>query len=75
MIDYVLTKTEQTKLQFIAHSQGSTSFFVMCAERPEYNHKIEMMHALAPVAFLSHVISPPIRVIAPFVSVLEVCIT
>lgn len=74
MIDYVLAKTEQIKLQFIGHSQGTTAFLVMTSQRPEYNDKIEMMHALAPVAFLSHVISPPIRVIAPFVSILEVCI-
>lgn len=72
MIDYVLNKTEQTNLQYIAHSQGSTAFFVMTSEKPEYNQKIEMMHALAPVAFLSHVISPPIRIIAPFVSLLDV---
>lgn len=74
MIDYVLNETKQIKLQYFAHSQGSTAFFVMTSEKPEYNEKIEMMHALAPVAFLSHVISPPIRILAPFVSVLDVCI-
>ncbi|XP_031617080.1 lipase 3-like [Contarinia nasturtii] len=70
-IDYVLAETGQMKLQFVGHSQGTTAFFVMCSERPEYNQKIEMMHALAPIAFLSHVISPPIRVIAPFVSIIS----
>lgn len=40
MIDYVLAETEQTKLQYIGHSQGTTAFFVMTAQHPEYNHKI-----------------------------------
>lgn len=71
-IDYILAKTHQTKLQFIAHSQGSTAFFVMVSERPEYNDKIEMMHAMAPGVFMSHTRSPLIRVILPFLSVLEV---
>lgn len=71
-IDYVLQKTGETKLQYIGHSQGTTSFFVMCSERPEYNSKIEMMHALAPVAFLGHVYSPLIRIITPMKSALQV---
>ena len=41
----------------------------MASERPEYNDKIEMMHALGAIAFLSHTVSPPIRAIAPFASV------
>lgn len=50
-IDYALATTEQEKLHFIGHSQGAAVFFVMTSERPEYNDKIEMMHALGPVAF------------------------
>lgn len=72
MIDFVLDKTGQKKMQFIAHSQGTTAFFVMASRKPEYNDKIEMMHALAPVAFLSHTTSPPIRAIAPFATVVKV---
>lgn len=44
----------------------------MMSEKPEYNEKIEMMHALGPVAFLSHCFSPAIRVIAPFIYWIEV---
>lgn len=51
---------------------GTTAFFVMCSERPEYGNKIEKMHALAPVAYLSNARSPPIRVLVPFLSILEV---
>lgn len=44
----------------------------MMSENREYNQKIEMMHALGPVAFLSHCFSPAIRVIAPFIYWIEV---
>ncbi|XP_061724986.1 lipase 3-like [Cydia pomonella] len=66
MIDYVLVKTNKRKLHYIGHSQGTTSFWVMCSLRPEYNHKIISMHALAPVAYLSHNKCPLLHVIAPF---------
>lgn len=71
-IDYVLAKTNQTKLQYIGHSQGATAFFIMASERPQYNDKIEMMHALAPGVLMSHIRSPLIRAILPFLSILEV---
>lgn len=44
----------------------------MSSERPEYNDKIEAMHALAPVAYVSHNASPTIRVILPIMSLLKV---
>lgn len=73
-IDYVLSATGAQKLQYIGHSQGTSAFFVMLSERPEYNSKIKMMHALAPVAYMSNVFSPTIKVltIAPFISALKV---
>lgn len=46
----------------------------MLSERPEYNDKIEMMHGLAPAAFLSHVISPSVRAIVPFLPIVQVII-
>lgn len=60
-IDYVLNETNQEKLFYVGHSQGTTAFFVMCSERPEYNAKIKMMHALAPVAFMNHAASPIVK--------------
>lgn len=71
-IDYILSKTKQSKLQYIGHSQGSTAFFVMASEKPDYNDKIEMMHALAPGAFMAHTRSPLIRAVVPFLPALEV---
>lgn len=72
VIDYILTQTKASKLQYIGHSQGTAEFFALAAQKPEYNNKIEMMHALAPIAFMSHVVSPPIRALAPFIYSTEV---
>ncbi|XP_052852835.1 lipase 1 [Drosophila gunungcola] len=58
MIDGVLAKTGHQKLSYIGHSQGTTSFFVMASSRPEYNAKIHVMSALAPVAFMKHIRAP-----------------
>jgi lysosomal acid lipase/cholesteryl ester hydrolase len=58
MIDYTLGQTGQSKLHYAGHSQGTTSFFVMASLKPEYNDKIITMHALAPVAFMSNLVSP-----------------
>lgn len=68
-IDYILQQTTESKLQYIGHSQGSTAFFVMMSQKPKYNDKIIKLHAMAPAAFMSHVISPPIRFLSPFASV------
>ncbi len=46
-------------------------FFVCMTERPEYNAKIALMSAFAPVAYTEHMISP-IRLIAPFATQIEV---
>ncbi|KXJ71265.1 hypothetical protein RP20_CCG021027 [Aedes albopictus] len=66
MLDYTLNQTNQSKLHYIGHSQGTTSFFVMASTRPEYNEKIHLMLALAPVAFTEHVRSPLLKVMARF---------
>ncbi|KAM8716817.1 hypothetical protein ACLKA7_003654 [Drosophila subpalustris] len=58
LIDAVLAKTGFKKLSYYGHSQGTTSFFVMASTRPEYNEKVHVMQALAPVAFMSHVKIP-----------------
>lgn len=56
MIDHILaTNKEFDKIHYIGHSQGTTSFFVMASERPEYNDKIQLMQAFAPVAYMTHV--------------------
>lgn len=65
-IDYVLKETGAKKLQYLGHSQGTTAFFILLSEKPEYNDKIELMHAVTPAAFFSHSTSLPFRIIASF---------
>ncbi|XP_037958909.1 lipase 3-like [Teleopsis dalmanni] len=54
IIDYVLYKTDAKQLTYFGHSQGGTAFFVMASILPEYNNKINLMHALTPAVYLSH---------------------
>lgn len=57
-VDYTLETAKKTKLHYIGHSQGTTAFFVMASELPEYNKKIILASALAPVTFLQNIKSP-----------------
>ncbi|XP_075230311.1 lipase 1-like [Lycorma delicatula] len=50
-IDYILSHTTYDSLQYVGHSLGTTMFFVMCSERPEYMNKVRLMFGLAPAAF------------------------
>lgn len=52
-IDHILHTTQMEKLHYIGHSQGCTTLFVMCSERPEYNKKILFGNMLAPAAYMS----------------------
>ncbi|KAL6437932.1 hypothetical protein ACFW04_004322 [Cataglyphis niger] len=55
MIDYILFKTGQKQLFYIGFSQGTTQFWVLMSLKPEYNRKIKLMTALAPVAYTGHI--------------------
>lgn len=71
MINFVLLNTNQPSLHYVGHSQGTTSFFVMASQRKEMNAKIRTMHAFAPVAFMSNLKSPFLRMLAPIVDSVE----
>lgn len=66
MIDFVIENTKKEKIYYVGHSQGTTSFFVMASERPEYNDKITAMFALAPVAYVRHMTSPFFQILSRF---------
>ncbi|KPI99336.1 Lipase 3 [Papilio xuthus] len=57
-IDYILNRTNQKQLSAIGHSQGNTHFYVLGSTRPEYNDKVKVIIALAPICFL-HNVKPP----------------
>ncbi|XP_011549966.3 lipase 1 [Plutella xylostella] len=65
-VDYILSETKADKVNYIGHSQGTTSFFVLTSTRPEYNAKFNVAVCLSPVAYLYHVGNPMIKVIAHF---------
>ena len=68
--DYVEFVTGKTDLYYIGHSMGTTMFFVCMATRPEYNSRIRLMSALAPVSYTEHM-SSAIALIAPFSGSIE----
>jgi pimeloyl-ACP methyl ester carboxylesterase len=54
MIDYVLNRTGQRNLRYVGFSMGTTMFFVLTSMKPEYNTRIQLMVALAPVTFMAN---------------------
>ncbi|KAJ6646747.1 Lipase 3 [Pseudolycoriella hygida] len=71
MIDYISSRTGQQRMHYVGHSQGTTTFFVMCAERPAYNDRIISAHMLAPIAFMGNLRSPFVRSAAFFLNTLD----
>ncbi|XP_025837274.1 lipase 3-like [Agrilus planipennis] len=62
MIDYTLETTNNEKLFYVGHSQGTTAFYVMTSIKPEYNTKIRAQFSMAPVAYMNHIFSPFVRI-------------
>ena len=52
--------------------QGTTQFFVMGSLRPEYNKKIKLMGAFAPVAFMGRAPSPFLQLLSPLAYLADV---
>ncbi|XP_030031094.1 lipase 1-like [Manduca sexta] len=71
IIDHILQNTTQPKLNYVAHSQGTTDFFVLNSLRPEYNDKISLAIQLAPVAWMKHIKSPISVVVAERTTLLK----
>lgn len=71
-IDFILEKTNQSKLFYVGHSQGCTIFFVMASERPEYNDKIKAHFSLAPAIYMNHLTHPMLQVSAKLVDLVNV---
>lgn len=71
MIDHVLMHTQQERLFYVGHSQGTTVYYVMLSERPEYNDKIIAQYSLSPIAFVSHLFGPMLRMLTYFEKVIK----
>lgn len=55
MIDRILNITGLSKLLYVGYSMGTTTFFTMMSERPEYNSKVIAFVGLAPAVYLDNV--------------------
>jgi len=64
MIDYILQTTGAEQIFYAGHSMGTTMFYVLCSELPEYNSKIRAMFSLAPIAFMTNVRSTLLQLTA-----------
>lgn len=66
-IDYALAKNGQGQkaVHFVAHSQGTSAFFVLTSARPEYNEKIKIAHTMAPIAYVSNMSDKMLTRMAP----------
>merc|ERR1712212_1179822 len=73
-IDYVLDVTEEEDVYYVGWSMGTTVFFAMMSEKPEYNNKVRAMAAMAPVAFLNHG-QGPLFLLAPHCDDIDLMMT
>lgn len=73
-IDYVLAKTQSTQLHYVGFSMGTTVFYIMASEHPEYQPKIRSQISLAPVAYLGNTRSA-MKYFAPHAKTLNVSVS
>ncbi|XP_050735948.1 lipase 3-like [Eriocheir sinensis] len=73
-IDYILATTGREDLYYVGWSMGTTVFFAMMSERPEYNSKVRAMAGLAPVAYLDYA-KGPLFELAPIAGDLDTIMT
>lgn len=71
MIEYIVNTTSRPLDVYVGHSMGTTAFYVMASEVPEFGRMVRIMASFAPVAFMSHMQSP-IRRLAPYAADLKV---
>lgn len=71
MIDYIRATTNQTKIHYVGHSQGTTAFLAMASLRPDYTAKIRSTHLFSPVGYMSNLFNPFVRDVAPLTNQME----
>ncbi|XP_063603947.1 lipase 3-like [Penaeus indicus] len=69
-IDYILSKTQAEDLYYVGFSMGTTIFWAMMNDRPEYNQKVRFMVGLGPVAYVGNAKGPLARA-SPRVAMIE----
>ncbi|NXD44208.1 LIPM Lipase, partial [Copsychus sechellarum] len=61
MVGFILMQTEQEKLFYVGHAQGSSLGFIAFSSLPHLAEKIKLFFALAPVYTFRHVRGPVLR--------------
>ncbi|NXY39664.1 LIPM Lipase, partial [Pomatorhinus ruficollis] len=61
MVDFILVQTEQEKLFYVGHAQGSSLGFIAFSSLPQLARKIKLFFALAPVYTFRHVRGPVLK--------------
>uniref|UniRef100_A0A8C3QYV1 Lipase n=1 Tax=Cyanoderma ruficeps TaxID=181631 RepID=A0A8C3QYV1_9PASS len=61
MVDFILAQTEQEKLFYVGHAQGSSLGFIAFSSLPQLAEKIKLFFALAPVYTFHHVQGPVLK--------------
>lgn len=65
MIDYVLWNTGVDQIEYVGHSQGTTTYLLLNSMVPEFSSRIIKAHLLAPVAYMYNMESPLAKVAGP----------
>ncbi len=69
MINFVLSKTNSTSLNYIGYSMGTTTLFALSSLDPSYTKKrIKLAVLLAPVAAIPNMKTPLTHIFAPVLS-------
>lgn len=72
MTDYVISQTNVKSIPYIGHSQGTTDFYILLSERPEYADKFKVAIHYAPISFQRSTRCPYIRVFSKIYKEFEV---
>ena len=70
ILDKVLDETKATNVTAIGHSLGNAIYYVVGSTRSEYNSKINVLIALAPICYLQN--SVLLSILAPKTRLFEV---
>lgn len=54
IIDYILNKTKQTRVNFVGFSTANAAFLILNSKKPEYNEKVRGAVFLAPAGIYYH---------------------
>lgn len=72
IIDYILSTTNQDKLTYVGHSQGTAAGLALITSKPEYNDKMNLFAMLSPVIYCSNMHSPLVQLLIDSKSILQV---